>query len=136
MQVLSRDTSVRFTQQDGRVLLSGLADRARQREFVPVPYPTGGLWRVELRPPNGDEGQAVVLDASQHPPARIETPRGKQRVRILWRGLAVGSEPDALDVAVTISAVPRSSLTDWRIAVRSRSRRLGPGRCTSRACRA
>lgn len=125
MQVLSRDTSVRFTQQDGRVLLSGLADRARQREFVPVPYPTGGLWRVELRPPNGDEGQAVVLDASQHPPARIETPRGKQRVRILWRGLAVGSEPDALDVAVTISAVPRSSLTDWRIAVRSRSRRLG-----------
>ncbi len=99
-----------------------ISDRDHGYSFLAGTNPAHSLWSIELRSPDGDGKSAVTLHESDVKLAHIIGDR--KRVVMTWTGLAVSDEPNALDVTVTITAM-KDSMTDWRIHVDSRSRKLG-----------
>jgi len=120
LSVGNSSSRISLANRNGTVWASSI--RERDREFVVQPTEPTPLWRIELRPATGQETEAVRLDstAAGGPVTTEEAADGRQ-VTLTWRGIDVGDEKAALDVVVTITAMPDSPLYDWRIAVTNRA---------------
>ncbi len=117
---------------------SGGGEPAR---FVSAAPGSALVWRLVLRGPSGaggpggparpgakpDETRLETIDnrsPGRSRSCRIDAARGAAALR--WEGISLPGEEAAVDVAVDISLAPGSPAALWRIAVVSRSARLGP----------
>jgi hypothetical protein len=131
--ITANQTTISFTERDHQVALRGITDRNGKTNYLLANAPGTALWKLEFRPPGGDEKQAVFLS----PDALAASPEiaydSGARLTLVWRNLALGStgtssslaERNAVDVTICVSKTGHSSLTDWRINVENRSKRLG-----------
>ena len=86
------------------------------------------LWKIEMRRDKGRDASGAVivksLDAARASTSFRKTPTG-EAIHILWKGLAIGDEADAVDVEVVVALRPGDPLTRWRIGVTNRSKFYG-----------
>jgi len=128
-----------FAPADGGFDCLGIENRLDGRvvRFV-YPWDGGpGLWRLELRTPEGaldppnapPDGQRIVVLTNRSKCHRRATherlPDGRRELRLVWSGLDLPGEPRAVDVTVTVRAAPGIGPSTWRIETRVRSRRFG-----------
>ena len=119
-------TALTFAQTDKGFVVAELKCLRPARSFL-TDGPAGPMWRLALRPQSYDAAAEVVLDSTA--PCHLEgATRGSgagQCVELRWLGVDLPGESAALDVTVTVDLRPGAALSEWRIRVANRSRKLG-----------
>ncbi|MBN2449099.1 MAG: hypothetical protein JXR77_01840 [Lentisphaeria bacterium] len=110
-------------------LLVGNTRFVRPRDGAP------GLWRLQFRtpfqaPPAGEatppfrQAELSNLSPADASAREQDLPAGR-RLTLVWRGLDLPDEADAVDVTVTVLVPAGNAAAEWRIAVANRSTRCG-----------
>ncbi|MBR4612771.1 MAG: hypothetical protein IKO40_08650 [Kiritimatiellae bacterium] len=87
------------------------------------PEPEGAaLWKLTFW---CDGSPTNTLTIDNLAPCERAMAREDGALLFAWRGIALGDEPDAVDVRATISLTPDGSAAEWRLAVTNRSKRWG-----------
>ena len=81
-----------------------------------------GLWALKFWK-DGSPSQTRWL--TNHDPSRRSAKILDDTVRLLWKGLSLGDETNAVDVAATVSPGADGVSAQWRIYVRNRSKTWG-----------
>ena len=131
--IKANQTEISFQERDGKIALGGITDIRGKVNYVLNTVTGTALWKLEFRPPGGDESQALVLSPDTVASApEVQYVAGK-RLTLVWKNLTLKDvwhptrpqEGAAVDVTVSVSRTHDASLTDWRIQVANRSTRLG-----------
>ena|GEM_PF-2409316 len=120
-----KNNTITFELQGNSIRLVGLMDNLSKRQFIKRYPGMPGLWRLEFRKPDGNDNDIEILDSDVSSVAPSVMAKSAAGMTIAWNGMALGDEPNAIDVIMLVRAIPGTRFTNWRIGVNNRSRKLG-----------
>ena len=126
LSIANGQLRIEIVRADKGFYLSGVDDLATGEKLISVKAPAI-LWELTFRKDKGrDLTDFVVtsLDGGKLS-SSIDRKDSQVTVRLLWKGLAVAGEADAVDVEVTATVKQGDPLSRWRINVTNRSKVYG-----------
>ena len=82
------------------------------------------LWELEFHA-HGPDGEIKTARLDNRAPAKCRAVHHGNRLALVWSGLALPGETNAVDVAAAVALSPDGASADWTIRVKNRSGRWG-----------
>ena len=125
LDVVSGNTNIRFSQNGSAIQLSAIEDVGKQKNFLLPKAGTSDIWRLELRPPDGNSQKVTLITSSTVSAIPVIKNVDSGELRITWKNIDIEQQRAVVDVEVSLKSIKNTSLTDWQISVVNRSSSLG-----------